>query len=743
MSVNTLVAKFKKSRPAWVILAGIALIPLIYAGTLTWANQDPTHHLEGVPAAVVNEDVSTTVGAEHLDLGSSLTHELTTSTSASNFHWTSMDASAAADALESGNVFAILTIPADFSANVASSADADPLDAAVAQVSMRTNDGANLIAGSIAKAIGTQIRASLAEQVSAEYLSQVYVGFTTVHDHIADAATGAGDLADGASAAASGSADLVVGLDQLAAGSADLSNGIATLANGTASAQTGAATLASGLATLDAQAAALPDQTSALNAGAQQVATGAASTDSAAGQLADASSTVSTGLDKALAGAIALVNGSTSLANATPDLSVGAAAVSTGLDDLLARYGTLSDDERLKAITALAAGADTVTQGAADADTAAHTLAGGATQLVGAETTHTGLAALSPGSHALDDGLHSLASQTPALRSGAAGVAAATGTLATKAPELTDGIDAAASGAQTLAAGATRLNAGAQAVSTGAGSLVAGTASAASGADTLHAGLDEMADGAGSLATGLDSGLADIPSYTDAEAHHLSDVEGAPITLATSRVNEVPGYGYGLAPYFTALALWVGALAYYLMMPALTRRALDRRGSPVRVAARSYLPGALVGIVQSVLATIILIAAVGIHPANGWGLFGMMALTSITFIAINQALIALLGAPGRFVALILIVLQLAAAGGTYPIETAPAFFQAIHPWLPLTYSVEAFRALIAGGSIGIAPGVGVLFAWLAGAFGVTVLAAWRARRTASAEAVVAAEAIAA
>ena len=74
----------------------------------------------------------------------------------------------------------------------------------------------------------------------------------------------------------------------------------------------------------------------------------------------------------------------------------------------------------------------------------------------------------------------------------------------------------------------------------------------------------------------------------------------------------------------------------------------------------------------------------------------------------------------------LIVFQLASAGATYPIQTTPDLFQTVHSWLPFTYAVGAFRSLIAGGSIGVWPAVGVLSVWLLAALAVTTLAAGRA-----------------
>ena len=238
----------------------------------------------------------------------------------------------------------------------------------------------------------------------------------------------------------------------------------------------------------------------------------------------------------------------------------------------------------------------------------------------------------------------------------------------------------------------------------------------------------QLQTGSASLADGLASGAEAIPTYTAAEADTLSAVAADPVELDVQRANEVPATGYALAPYFMTLALWVGALAFYLMFPALKQKLLARNRPAWRIALGSYLPGALMAATQSLLVVLMVRFGVGIEPANLAGLAGIVLLTSLTFVAINQALIALMGPVGRFVALVLIVFQLASAGATYPIQTTPDLFQTVHSWLPFTYAVEAFRSLIAGGSIGVGPAVGVLSVWLVAALAVTTVAAARARR---------------
>ncbi len=171
-----------------------------------------------------------------------------------------------------------------------------------------------------------------------------------------------------------------------------------------------------------------------------------------------------------------------------------------------------------------------------------------------------------------------------------------------------------------------------------------------------------------------------------------------------------------------ALGLWVGALAIYLLLPAIAGRAAGPGRLRASLAA-SLAAGAL-GMIQALLMVGAVRAVVGTDVADLPALLAIAALASLTFVAVTQALVALAGSRGWFVALLLVALQLTSAGWPYPVETAPIPFQVLHPLLPLTYAVDAFRsAITGGGSIGI-PAV-VLAGWLVVALLVTLAVAAR------------------
>ncbi|MBS3180384.1 MULTISPECIES: YhgE/Pip domain-containing protein [unclassified Pseudoclavibacter] len=794
----SLPAFVRSHRRTLIVIVGIALIPLIYAGSLIWSNEDPTHRLDHINAAIVNSDQAATPAttaegepAEPVDLGATLTEKLVDSTESNNFSWHEMSADEAQSELESGKVLAVLEIPAGFSAAAVSAGGDDPLDAAIARLSITTNDGANIIVGNIASTVGTTVADELATEVSDEYLRNVYVGFTDIHESVSEAADGATELNDGAEQARTGSGQLVVGLGQLREGGLTLADGSATLADGAAQVDAGVQQLNAGLVTANSGAQTLSSGAADANAGAQQLSAGAATANTGAQELSakltEASSgaqllsaglaelnsktsdlpasvtTLTEGATTLDAGATALAGGletalgaSRGLDDGTTALAAGAGDLSGGIDSLLADYDSLSDAQRKELLTQLSTAGQSLGAKAGElsagtsalvGDAAAGTglsylqaksteLAAGATQLsdgvsplsgkvdelvAAVSTVSTKSAELASGTQQLSTGASTLATGTQSLADGTSTLATGTKSLADGASSLATGTQTLADGASTLAQSTPKLASGASELSSGATTLADGTADAESGGAELNDGITQLADGSKTLADGLDDGVSDIPSYTDAQADHLAGVTSTPVEITKTRLNEVPAYGYGLAPYFMTLGLWVGALAFYLMFPPLRERLVLGRQPAIVVALRSFAPGAMLGAAQSLLMLTIVRFGLGLEPADMLGLIALALLTSVTFVAVNQAFNALLGPPGRFLALIMIVLQLSSAGGTYPVETAPAFFQLIHSWLPLNYAVTAFRSLVAGGSIGIGEAYGMLTVWLVAALALTTL----------------------
>lgn len=176
-----------------------------------------------------------------------------------------------------------------------------------------------------------------------------------------------------------------------------------------------------------------------------------------------------------------------------------------------------------------------------------------------------------------------------------------------------------------------------------------------------------------------------------------ADVISNPVKIHEKDIFPVKDYGSASTPFYTALSIWVGAL---LMVSLLTTDNKHTAELPEITKRETYL-GKLgmfytIGILQSLIVSIgdIVILKAQIEHV---GLFiTLSVLISIVFVTIVYTLVSLLGNPGKAFAIILLVLQIAGGGGTFPIEVTPQFFQAIHPYLPFAYAIDVMREAVGG-----------------------------------------------
>jgi putative membrane protein len=162
----------------------------------------------------------------------------------------------------------------------------------------------------------------------------------------------------------------------------------------------------------------------------------------------------------------------------------------------------------------------------------------------------------------------------------------------------------------------------------------------------------------------------------------------------------------------------------FLLVRPLSPRGLAALQSPVRVALGGWLPPALFGAIQAALVFTVVIIGLGIDATHPWLTVGFLMLTSITFVAILHALSAWFGAIGKFLGLVLMVIQLVSAGGTFPWQTIPAPLYFFHHVLPMSYAIDGVRHLMYGGpGLSLGKDLLVLAAWLAAALLASTLAA--------------------
>jgi len=620
------------------------------------------------------------------------------------------------------------------------------LDASTRQLPAQT---ATLASGASDLATGTSKAASGASEL-ASGLQTLDASTRQLPAQTATLASGASDLATGTSKAASGASELASGLQALKAGTTGLGAQAAALASGADKAATGATALSDG-ATQAAKGAA------ALATGVDGLSTSVAGYTSAVKALSDSCELMGGGpavcaqilglanQGTALAtGASDLATGAQGVADATGQVATGAAGVSqgtTGVASATSQFAATAPQLE-HAIAASATGASELSTGVTQ-------LAGGATQLAtgtqqlaagmaplasGVSKTATGASELSTGVTQLAGGATQLATGTQQLAGGMAPLASGVSKTATGASELSTGVTQLADGTAQLASGSSRVATGADKTAAGAGKLATGTAEAASGVDQLKEAMNlvtggarvvtsrsgllsrdgsSVADDATTIAEGLDTSTAAVTVVPDATRTRVAARAADPVVIQPPTVDG--SGGSGIAPYVMALALWLGALVAFLVLPA-GRRGQGRRWWVGPVAAFAAAAG--LGIVGAALMIAGLRLGVGMDVARLPALILVAALAAAAFTAIIQALVVAFGNRGWLVGLLLAGVQAAACGTPYLVDSLPAPLAFLHPLLPVTWAADAFRACIEGTTTGLAPAVLLL----AGSLVVALLA---------------------
>jgi putative membrane protein len=415
----------------------------------------------------------------------------------------------------------------------------------------------------------------------------------------------------------------------------------------------------------------------------------------------------------------------------------------TGLSDIRDSLVTAAD------------GASQLTDGANTAASGSTTLADGTAQLAdgtaqlaaGAQTLAGGAQQVSAGNRQLADvadragaAVQQAADALPQVRTDIANrlaeqgltpeeidqVLAALDPLATRLQDGNTRVQTAVGQVDQLAAGAASVASGASELATGAGTVASGAASANTGAAQLRDGLGTLASGAAELRDGLSDGVGQIPASTPELRSLQADTIADPVKVSSDKVASAEDYGAGLAPFFAALSAWIGIYALFLIVKPISRRAVTALHSPIRITLAGWLTPAMLGAVQMVGLMGILAITLGFTFDNPLGTLGIMVVASATFAAIILALNVWLGSVGQFLGLVLMVLQLVTAGGTFPWQTLPAPLAALHHVLPLGYVVDAMRQLMYGGVLARAGwDLAVLGMWLVGALAFAMIGVTR------------------
>ncbi|MEU5154363.1 YhgE/Pip domain-containing protein [Glycomyces sp. NPDC021274] len=275
----------------------------------------------------------------------------------------------------------------------------------------------------------------------------------------------------------------------------------------------------------------------------------------------------------------------------------------------------------------------------------------------------------------------------------------------------------------------TALQTGAADVATGAQQVADGASSAQAGAGDLASGLTDLQDGATTLATSLSAAAESVPSTNPADDADNAEAYGSPVTIDEDNLHAAGTYGRGLAPFFIAIALWVFGLMGYLVLRTVNSRALAGPLRSVPIAIGGWLPGAFLGILSALVLYLAVELGLDLDPKDALDTVGLSILVILTFTAMAHLLKLAFGTAGSLLLVVLLMLQLTSAGGLYPVETTPKFFQVLHPLLPMSYVVDALRVTISGGETShVVKALIVLAAYLVGSLALSSLVVAARRR---------------
>lgn len=610
-------------------------------------------------------------------------------------------------------------------------------------------DGTRQLAdGAVQLADGTVLSADGAGQL-ADGLGQASAGSPQLRDGAAQAASGTKQLADGTRQLADGTSEWATGAGTYAAGVGQFADGVQTYADGVATYTGGINGIVTPvrdvLATLPewgdwlTQAEAviedLPERAAAWESEVQALLDDARDFVRRVTGLAADATAVDAAVDAAASRAATLASGKgpacpASLADtpgACEAYAQGVAAAGASVADALRPAATkadaLADDsadlaqvgERL--LAAIDRLSDLASQMVKWAPVVQQQFAALKASIPeGTPLTQADLLAmldqLIDGGNQLADGGQQLADGADALAGGATQLASGATGISGGMTQLADGTDELASGLGQLSDGVAQYTGGIDQAAAGAGELADGLGQLGDGARQLSDGTDELADG---VADGLD----DIPTYTEDERERLSTVVAAPVS--TSGLDALVRPGLAWVSLLLIVALWAGALAATTALGKVDPRAALSREPSARLLAGALWPSLAIVAVQALALTGAGAAALRLTAGATASLGVVLVIAGVAFTLVNHALGALLGNPGRLLALGMAVVT-AVAATTF---AAPAAFASVRALSPLSPALDAVQAAASGSSATLT--VLVLVGWALLGLGASAYSVVRTR----------------
>lgn len=630
----------KKTHKILIIISIIAvlLVPMLYSSIYLNSIWNVYNNFGNVPVAFVNLDSAVTVNGIKYDMGNKLEESLKSNNSVG---WKFVSESEAKNGVAASKYYAMIEIPKDFSQKIANSSQGI---ISVPEIIYEANEGKSFIFSQIALKVSTGLKAEISSEVQKEFSKVLVENLQNVKSSLKDASNATVTLKNGTTALVSVSSKIATSSNFAAAGTKYLTEGINEL-------YTGSAELAKGLKAFSSAISTSNSSTTALVDGANSLSTSTSALANGANQL---NTNLNSGLN-ALADAVgSAANG---INQATTILTSEISTIETS---------NLSDSDKSKLIAAITA----------------------VQQINNADMNTNIVAPLRSAS----DSAAPLAQELNSLENG-------TSKLSTGVQQMASSIqDSSTTASKALA----KLISGAEAIEKGNGNALSATnklstnlIKLSNGASNLNHGLEAADSVVSKLNSGLEIGYSKLNSNLKFNSTNMSTFIASPVTVKNTSINEVKYYGEGFAPYFMSLSLWIGTMLLNLIFTVLDKMKI-KNNLIFKNYWTKFCAGASLAAIQAVILCLVLVKFLGVTAINYVVFYSFSMLIAIVFFSIMYGASNAIGILATPVMFILLLFQLAASGGTFPIETAPVFYRIVNHYIPMTYSVNALRLITSG-----------------------------------------------
>ncbi|VHK68654.1 phage infection protein [Streptococcus pyogenes] len=747
-----------KNPKLMITMIGVALVPALYNLSFLGSMWDPYGRVNDLPIAVVNHDKPAKRVDKSLTIGNDMVDKMSKSKDL-EYHFVS--AKQAQEGLKEGDYYMVITLPEDLSQRAATLLNPEPQKLTIRY---QTSKGHGMVAAKMGETAMAKLKESVSQNITKTYTSAVFSSMTDLQSGLKEASAGSQTLASGAKTAQAGSQTLSTNLAALTGASQQFQQGTGRLTSGLTTYTDGVNQVKNGLGTLSTDIPNYLNGVSRLSQGASQLNQGL----SQLTQATTLSDEKAKGIQSLIVGLPVLNQGiqqlNTELSTLQPpnlnadELGNSLGAIAQAAKQVIAEE-TAAQNEELSALQAtsvyqsLTAEQQGELAAALSQSDKSQTVSAAQTILSSVQTLSTSLQSLSQEDQSkhleqLKEAVAQIANQSNQALPGASsaltelstGLAKVNGSLNQQvlpgSNQLTTGLAQLNRYNTAIGSGVIKLSEGINALSSKSGELLDGSHQLSEGSTKLADGSSQLSQGGHQLTSGLtelSTGLSTLNGSLAKASQQLSLVSvtdknakavAKPLVLNEKDKDGVKTNGIGMAPYMIAVSLMVVALSTNVIF------ANSLSGRPVKDkwdwAKQKFVINGFISTMGSIV-LYLAIQLLGFEARYGMETLGFIMLTGWTFMALVTALVGWDDRYGSFASLVMLLLQVGSSGGSYPIELSGAFFQKLHPFLPMTYVVSGLRQTISlSGHIGVE--VKVLTGFLL-AFMVLALLIYRPKKT--------------